>query len=118
MLTYRYNFLTHTLCSNIRLNKPIVDLTVSQGGRGYYFVASDGGIFSYGDARFHGSTGNMKLAAPVVTMTTSPTGYWLVAQNGGVFSFNSKFFGAAHTSNTVRIRSTHAGDGYLVLDAR
>ncbi len=26
-------------------------------GHGYWLVASDGGIFSYGDAQFYGSTG-------------------------------------------------------------
>jgi hypothetical protein len=31
-------------------------------------VASDGGIFSYGDAAFHGSTGGLALVAPIVAM--------------------------------------------------
>ncbi len=26
---------------------------------GYWLVATDGGIFSFGDAAFHGSTGNI-----------------------------------------------------------
>ncbi|MGC8466525.1 MAG: hypothetical protein ACP5O0_11480, partial [Acidimicrobiales bacterium] len=33
---------------------------------GYRLVASDGGIFSFGDAQFYGSTGNIKLNAPIV----------------------------------------------------
>ncbi|HEX5266199.1 MAG TPA: hypothetical protein VFW24_05455, partial [Acidimicrobiales bacterium] len=37
-------------------------------GRGYWLVASDGGIFSFGDATFHGSTGAMRLNKPVVGM--------------------------------------------------
>jgi len=32
-------------------------------------VASDGGIFSYGDASFFGSTGGMRLNAPIVAMS-------------------------------------------------
>ena len=33
-----------------RLNKPIVGMASTPDGRGYWLVASDGGIFSYGDA--------------------------------------------------------------------
>jgi hypothetical protein len=38
----------------------------SPGGGGYWLVASDGGIFSFGKARFCGSTGGIPLADPVV----------------------------------------------------
>ncbi len=37
-------------------------------GGGYWLVASDGGIFSYGDAVFNGSTGGLALDAPIVAM--------------------------------------------------
>jgi hypothetical protein len=33
-------------------------------------VASDGGIFTFGDARFFGSTGAVHLAKPVVGMAS------------------------------------------------
>jgi hypothetical protein len=33
-------------------------------------VASDGGIFSYGDAQFHGSMGGIPLNKPVVGMAS------------------------------------------------
>ncbi|TML19484.1 MAG: DUF3494 domain-containing protein, partial [Actinobacteria bacterium] len=50
-------------------------------GNGYWLVASDGGIFSFGDATFHGSTGSMVLNRPIVGMASKTTGagYWLVA---------------------------------------
>jgi ribosomal protein L24E len=66
----------------------------SASGKGYRFVASDGGIFSFGDATFLGSTGNLKLAKPVVGMARARLGdgYWLVASDGGVFSFGSAGF--------------------------
>ncbi|MDQ3945720.1 MAG: hypothetical protein M3357_11325, partial [Actinomycetota bacterium] len=35
------------------------------GAAGYRFVASDGGIFSFGDAKFQGSTGATKLNRPI-----------------------------------------------------
>ena len=43
-------------------------------GGGYWLVASDGGIFSYGDARFYGSTGRIDLNKPVVGMAPTPDG--------------------------------------------
>jgi len=40
-------------------------------GRGYWLVASDGGIFSFGDAGFHGSTGGTHLNRPIVGMAST-----------------------------------------------
>jgi len=65
--------------------------------RGYWFVAGDGGIFSFGDATFAGSTGNLKLNQPIVGMAPTPTGrgYWFVAADGGIFSFgDAAFYGS------------------------
>jgi photosystem II stability/assembly factor-like uncharacterized protein len=57
--------------------------------RGYWLVGSDGGIFSFGSAVFHGSTGNLTLQRPVVgiTPTADEGGYWLVASDGGGLLF-------------------------------
>ena len=41
---------------------------------GCWMVASDGGIFSFGDAKFHGSTGAVKLNQPITGMAPTPTG--------------------------------------------
>ncbi len=58
-------------------------------GKGYWLVARDGGIFSFGDAAFYGSTGGLALNQPIVGMAPTPDGkgYWLVAADGGIFSF-------------------------------
>ena len=64
---------------------------------GYWEVASDGGIFSFGNAKFYGSTGAMTLNRPIVGMATTPDGkgYWLVASDGGIFSFgDATFYGS------------------------
>jgi hypothetical protein len=63
---------------------------------GYWLVGSDGGIFSFGSAVFHGSTGSLKLQRPVVgiTPTADNGGYWLAASDGGVFAFDAGFFGS------------------------
>ncbi len=70
-------------------NAPVVGLAATPDGAGYWLVASDGGIFSYGDARFYGSTGGLHLNAPIVGMAATPdgAGYWLVASDGGIFSY-------------------------------
>ena len=41
--------------------------------KGYWLVATDGGIFSYGDAKFYGSTGAIALNRPIVGMASTPT---------------------------------------------
>jgi ribosomal protein L24E len=91
-------------------------------GTGYWTVASDGGIFSFGDAPFFGSTGNIKLNKPVVGMARTPScgGYWMVATDGGIFSFgNAKFFGS--TGNIplnqpiVGMAATPSGNGYWMV---
>ena len=65
---------------------------------GYRFVASDGGVFTYGTgAPFLGSMGGTPLNQPIVGMAVMPAGdgYYLVAADGGVFSFGSaKFYGS------------------------
>jgi hypothetical protein len=62
--------------------------------------AADGGVFVFGDARFFGSTGRLRLVSPVVdaAMTKSGKGYTMVAADGGAFVFgDAKFFGSAAT---------------------
>jgi len=84
--------------SGMKLDEPIVGIAGTPSGNGYWLVASDGGIFSFGDARFFGSTGGLRLNAPIVGMAPTPSGngYWLVASDGGVFSFgDAPFLGSA-----------------------
>jgi hypothetical protein len=61
---------------------------------GYWLVGSDGGIFTFGNSQFWGSTGNLQLQRPVVgiTPTEDRNGYWLVASDGGIFSFGDSSF--------------------------
>jgi poly-gamma-glutamate synthesis protein (capsule biosynthesis protein) len=92
-------------------------------GGGYWLVASDGGIFAFGNATFHGSTGNITLNRPIVGMAPTPdgNGYWLVASDGGIFAFgNATFHGsAAGTLGTDRVAAgmqrSASGQGYTIL---
>jgi hypothetical protein len=79
------------------LNQPMVGMSPTSDAAGYWLVAADGGIFSFGDAQFHGSTGSLRLNKPVVGMavTHSGGGYWLVATDGGIFAFgDAPFYGS------------------------
>ena len=75
--------------SGLHLARPIVGMAPTPDGGGYWLVASDGGIFNYGDAAFYGSTGAIHLNRPIVGMaaTADGRGYWLVASDGGIFSY-------------------------------
>ena len=55
------------------------------GASGYWLVASDGGLFAFGDAGFQGSMGGRHLNSSVVAMaaTGDGLGYWMVASDGG-----------------------------------
>ncbi|HEY3241052.1 MAG TPA: hypothetical protein VGL92_15900, partial [Acidimicrobiia bacterium] len=96
----------------------------STGPGGYRFVASDGGIFSFGDANFQGSTGGTRLNKPIVGMAGTPSnlGYWLVASDGGIFSFgDAKFQGSTGdvrlNSPIVGMAAHPTGDGYWFVAA-
>jgi hypothetical protein len=52
------------------LNSPIVGLSATSDGAGYWLQGSDGGIFSFGDAQFLGSMGGRQLNAPMVGITS------------------------------------------------
>ena len=93
-------------------------------GPGYRFVAADGGIFAFGDAKFYGSAGGTKLARPIVAMVSTPTngGYWLVASDGGIFSYgDAKFLGSTGaiqlSSPIVGMAATPSGQGYWFVAA-
>jgi hypothetical protein len=80
-------------------------------GNGYWLVAGDGGVFTFGDARFHGSLGAVRLSSPIVGMVRTPTGngYWLVAGDGGIFTFGDAAYDGSvpglgvHIHNVVGI---------------
>ena len=73
----------------VHLNKPIVGIEATPDGGGYWLVASDGGVFPFGDAAGYGSTGGVSLSSPIVGMEATPDGhgYWLFAADGAVFPF-------------------------------
>ncbi|MGH9081229.1 MAG: hypothetical protein ACRDYE_14355, partial [Acidimicrobiales bacterium] len=106
------------------LNAPIVGGSEACGTPGYWMVASDGGIFSFGGASFEGSTGSFRLNRPVVGMasTADGLGYWLVASDGGIFTFgDAAFYGSTGALRlnlpAVGMETTPDGQGYWLFAA-
>jgi len=94
----------------------------SSAGAGYWLLGSDGGVFGFGAAAFHGSTGDLNLNQPIVGMAASPTGggYWLVARDGGIFAFGDAAFhgstGALKLNKPiVGMAATPSGKGYWLV---
>lgn len=106
-----------------KLNAPIVGIVPSSDGGGYFMVASDGGVFAFGDAKFEGSCpgiGGCSGAAVAVTPDSSGKGYWLVTAIGHVYTFgDAAYYGAPGPQGspvTSAIR-TPDGKGYWILCA-
>ncbi len=115
------------------LNAPIVGIaeapvvngppgTPGTNGLGYWLVAKDGGVFSFGHVGFYGSMGGKPLNAPIVGMVPTPDGlgYWLVAKDGGVFSFGDAGFygsmgGKPLNAPIVSMTPTPDGHGYWLI---
>ncbi len=69
---------------------------VQSARSGYWLGALDGGVFSFGDARFRGSLPAEHLWAPVTAVAAAPHGhgYYLASADGGVFAFGARFYGS------------------------
>jgi hypothetical protein len=92
------------------------------GPQGYLLSASDGGVFTFGNVPFCGSTGAIALNRPIVGAALTPDGggYWEVASDGGIFSFGDAPFygstGAIHLNQPiVGMASTPDGKGYWLV---
>ena len=72
----------------------IVGMAVTPTGKGYWLADNAGGVYTYGNAGFHGSLYGVHLAKPVVGIASTPSGkgYWLVAADGGIFTFGDAGF--------------------------
>ena len=72
-------------------------------GSGYWLVASDGGVFTFGTAAFYGSMGGKHLNSPItgIVATADGHGYWLVAKDGGVFTFGDATFDGSMGATTL-----------------
>jgi hypothetical protein len=118
------------------LQRPVVGITPTVDDGGYWLVASDGGLFAFGDAGFYnsipglglapaGSSNPKRLNAPIVGMVPSNDGggYFMVAADGGVFAFgDAKFEGSCPgiggcSGAAVAVMPDASGNGYWLVTA-
>ena len=89
---------------------------------GYWTVATDGGVFAFGQAQFFGSMGGRPLNKPIVGLapTGDGQGYWMDASDGGIFAFgDAKFYGSMGSAHlnapAVSMAPTPDGGGYWLV---
>ena len=89
----------------------------------YWMVASDGGIFTFGNAGFYGSTGRhgAEQADRRDGADAVEAGYWLVASDGGIFSLRRRRLlrldraACPSTSRSSAWPRPPDGDGYWLV---
>ena len=86
---------------------------------GYRLFSGDGGVFTFGSARYYGSASGRSFAR-VIGMASTPSGngYWLVNTLGQVFAFgDAHFYGQPSHLNrpVVGISATPTGHGYWLV---
>jgi hypothetical protein len=96
-----------------------VALIGSADDQGYWIVDNDGGVFSFGGARFFGSMADRHLTGPVLTAaaTNDGQGYWLASSDGGVFAFGDAAFSGSLASvplggPVISMAADRSGTGY------
>ena len=90
------------------LDAPIVAATLTRSGRGYWLLGADGGVFSFGDAAFHGSLRSFEgdplnllgppeslefdgeIRAVDIVATADGSGYWIVLASGTAIEFGGE----------------------------
>jgi hypothetical protein len=110
--------------NRLHLGNDPLEVAPVQCNSGYRLVASDGGVFAFGNAAFFGSAGNLRLNRPIVggIPTKSNKGYWFVASDGGIFNYGeAKFYGSTGNIRLnqpiVGMAATPSGNGYWLVAA-
>ena len=86
----------------------------------YRTVAADGGVFTFGGAKFYGSPAG-STTAPIVGMAVDHAtgGYWLASADGNVYAFNAPNLGSTRGTHLnqpiVGIAATTSGGGYWLV---
>ena len=99
-------------------------LAAAPGGKGYWIVGADGGVFAYGGAAYYGSLPGLGVKVDdVIGIAATPDGrgYWLVATDGSVYAFgDATYLGSLpglsiSVADVVGIATTPDGRGYWLV---
>jgi len=117
-----YPFRVATVPGEPNVPAPVVGVSSTADGNGYWLARSDGSVSVHGDAVDHGSMAGTPLNAPVthIVATNDGGGYWLVASDGGIFAFGDAGFygsmGGRHlNAPVVDLAPTPSGRGYWLV---
>ena len=99
------------------LNKPIVGMGSTLSGLGYWLVASDGGIFTFGDAQFFGSAPGRNSNSDFIEILTSrvTSGYALVSTAGEVLNFGDMELQGRNSCSLAPVGSASSSAGGVFL---
>jgi hypothetical protein len=98
-----------------------LESTPVAGNEGFWLLGKDGGVFSFGTAKYYGSIGHLAGAKQVVSMAADPdgVGYWFVGGDGGIFAYKAPFWGSTGaiklTKPIVGMSPTPSGKGYWLV---
>jgi hypothetical protein len=75
-------------------------------------VTTDGGIYDFGGAQFHGAADGLGLNRPIIGMASTGKGYLAVASDGGIFAFGGQgYYGSLAGSTVASPLATDSGAG-------
>ncbi len=104
------------------LPSPIVGAAALANGSGYYLVAADGSVYSFGAAPFLGSMYGRYTNGAITGIAVAPgRGYYLVSANGSVWNFDAPWFGSRrglYTNGTITGIAVAPGRGYYLVSSR
>ncbi len=75
-------------------------------GQGYWLVAADGGIFTYGDAQFAGSLGGSGERVMAIIINPLTTGYTFIETDGAAVAMTSPAAGGNQSPPTTTTTTT------------
>ena len=99
---------------------PEYRIIATKSGNGYWQVKSDGAVYSFGDAQYHGGLNTVAHPSRFVAMAaTAGSGYWELAEDGAIYSFgDAGYYGGANGighAPMIALASTPSGHGYWML---
>jgi len=109
---------------NARASLDETAFTTASAGSGYWMLASDGRVYSFGGAPFLGSARRSLGAGQAVDLEPNPAndGYWIVDAAGSVYTYGNTGYHGGLTGGTLlpgetvtSISSSASGRGYWLF---
>jgi hypothetical protein len=79
----------------MKLNRPVLSMAPTANGKGYWLIAEDGGMFTFGNAAYRGSLPGYgectQRHALAMAATKTGLGYWVLEANGTVDTFGDAY---------------------------